>query len=347
MSRQISYGEEPSYMQCVYYPEEEAAELFDPWMKMAKASALVAAALAFISFIILFLACCCKFSKPTFERWLLWMYIWAAIFISLAFLMYGGHFCKDNLCKVAEGSGYAISCFLFYLVNANTVKSMGQPPPSDGNNDDDDKGDQYWYVYLFICHWGEDEWSNRASFLCSLSMALGSFLPTSPFLNLCACVFFYDFLLLTNNTQLLQTGTTTTMNGLEGLVEEAMTVVVIVMMTRTAVRLMNTTMMSTMMTSTMMATSAMDASIAIKALMVMALMMMMTLKTLMMSLTKKMLTDRKEMVLSVVVVVAAQVAAVAMACLMKYPMGAGKTHRTRWIRAVDPISTTPTTTTTT
>jgi hypothetical protein len=28
MARQISYGEVPSYMQCVYYPKEEMDELF-------------------------------------------------------------------------------------------------------------------------------------------------------------------------------------------------------------------------------------------------------------------------------------------------------------------------------
>jgi hypothetical protein len=146
MSRQISYGEEPSYMQCVFYPPEEIDELFDPWMNMAKTFAYFAAILAFVSMLVLMLACCCRFNKPTFERWLLWFYIWAAIFMLLTFFMYGGHFCKDNVCKVAEGSGYAISCFMFYLVTANTVKSMGQPPPDNmADDDDDDKGDHLWY----------------------------------------------------------------------------------------------------------------------------------------------------------------------------------------------------------
>jgi uncharacterized membrane protein YgcG len=146
MARQISYGEEPSYMQCVYYPKEEIDELFDPWMNSAKTFAFAAAILAFVSMLVLILACCCRFNKPTFERWLLWFYIWAAIFMLLTFLMYGGHFCKDNVCKVAEGSGYAISCFMFYLVTANTVKSMGQPPPDNmADDDDDDKGDHLWY----------------------------------------------------------------------------------------------------------------------------------------------------------------------------------------------------------
>ena len=57
VSRQISFGEEPSYMQCVYYPPEEVDELFDPWMRWAKTCAIWAAILAFISFVVLVLAC--------------------------------------------------------------------------------------------------------------------------------------------------------------------------------------------------------------------------------------------------------------------------------------------------
>lgn len=83
-----------------------------------------------------------------YERWLFWFYIFASLCIAFSFLMFGSEFCSENNCKIAQGGGWAISTFFFWLCCANTVKSMAQarPPRSRNNdNDDDDDANSLWY----------------------------------------------------------------------------------------------------------------------------------------------------------------------------------------------------------
>jgi hypothetical protein len=144
LGRQITYGETADYQQCLYYPDEEKVVLEDIWMQGSTFSAYACAGLQLIACVVLFLTCCCAFNRATFERWLMWIYIYASCFMALTFLMFGAHFCKENDCDVSIGSGYAISCWLFLVVSANSVKNMGQPPPDEMVNPDDDE-DNLWY----------------------------------------------------------------------------------------------------------------------------------------------------------------------------------------------------------
>ena len=144
LARQISYGETADYQQCLYYPEDERQVLEDTWMKGSTYAAYACAVLQVIGCAVLSFTCCCAFSKVTFERWLMWVYIYASCFMALTFLMFGAHFCKENDCDVANGSGLAISSWMFLVCCANMVKNMGQPPPSDMVDPDDDE-DNLWY----------------------------------------------------------------------------------------------------------------------------------------------------------------------------------------------------------
>jgi len=144
LARQISYGETADYQQCLYYPEDEQSVLEDTWMKGSTYSAYACAVLQVIGCVVLSFTCCCAFSKVTFERWLMWVYIYASCFMALTFLMFGAHFCKENDCDMANGSGLAISAWMFLVCCANMVKNMGQPPPADMVDPDDDE-DNLWY----------------------------------------------------------------------------------------------------------------------------------------------------------------------------------------------------------
>ena len=144
LARQISYGETADYQQCLYYPEDEYVVLEDTWMKGSTYSAYACAVLQVIGCVVLSFTCCCAFSKVTFERWLMWVYIYASCFMAMTFLMFGAHFCKENDCDVANGSGLAISAWMFLVSVANMVKNMGQPPPADMVDPDDDE-DNLWY----------------------------------------------------------------------------------------------------------------------------------------------------------------------------------------------------------
>ena len=144
LARQISYGEQPDYQQCLYYPEEELKALQDNWMKYSTHAAYACAVLQVIACAVLSTTCCCAYSRVTFERWLMWTYIWASCFMALTFLMYGTHNCTENDCDMANGGGFAISSWMFLLCCANMVKNMGQPPPDDMVDPDDDE-DNLWY----------------------------------------------------------------------------------------------------------------------------------------------------------------------------------------------------------
>lgn len=154
LSRETDYGVAPDYRQCTWYPQEEYDLIFDGWMHTGRIFAFISAILAAVSFVVIVLTCCVAFSPIMFERWLFWFYIVAAITIALSFFIYGSEYCSENACKVADGSGWAISAFMFHLVSANTVKSFAQAGPKqssalvDEEEDlDDEELDDLYYEH--------------------------------------------------------------------------------------------------------------------------------------------------------------------------------------------------------
>lgn len=139
LSKEVELGDVPDYRTCSYYPVDQYDLVFDSWMKAAKAFTFMSGVLGFVCFAVLILSCCLAFSPSMFERWLMWMYLFAAIFILLSFLAFGNEFCDLHDCKVAQGGGWAISAFLFWIVCANTVKSMAAADFDDYDNDDPDR----------------------------------------------------------------------------------------------------------------------------------------------------------------------------------------------------------------
>jgi hypothetical protein len=160
-SREADYGVKPDYQQCIWYPPDEYADMFDGWMKTGRFFAMLSAILAIACFVVMLMTCCFAFSRSMFEKWLFWMYIWAAIFVAFSFFIFGNEYCQENDCKVADGCGWAISAFMFHLLAANTVKSfpMANAPTSSPkrrgrnkkNNDeyeeseDEDEFDDLYY----------------------------------------------------------------------------------------------------------------------------------------------------------------------------------------------------------
>lgn len=144
LSRQIEHGEGADYQNCIYYPDEEKHVLEDSWMKGSTYAAYICAALQVIACVVISTTCCCAYNRPCWERWMMWLYIWASCCMALTFLMFGAHFCKENDCDVANGSAMAISAWMFLVCCANMVKNMGQPPPDDMVDPDDDE-DNLWY----------------------------------------------------------------------------------------------------------------------------------------------------------------------------------------------------------
>jgi len=152
-SMETDFDLEPDYQQCSYYADDVRENYFDGWVESGKAFAIISQILGTICFLVLFNTCWCAFSQETFSRWLVWLYLLAAGSIGLAFLVFGAEFCSENRCKVAAGSGYTITVFMFWLSTCNTVKSIGAPmprPPSDGGtgshfgNEDDEFADLYY-----------------------------------------------------------------------------------------------------------------------------------------------------------------------------------------------------------
>jgi hypothetical protein len=157
LSRETDYGIKPDYRQCTWYPQDEYDNIFDGWMKTGRFFAFASAVLATVGFLVMLMTCCVAFSRSMFEKWLFWMYIWAAILVALSFFIFGSEYCQENDCKVADGCGWAISAFMFHLLAANTVKSFPiakapnhQPNRRNKNrnkkndddyNDDDDDDD--------------------------------------------------------------------------------------------------------------------------------------------------------------------------------------------------------------
>lgn len=144
LARQVEYGENPDYQQCIYYPDDEKHVLEDSFMKGSTMSAYACAFLQVIACVVLSTTCCCAYNRACWERWMMWTYIYASCFMACTFLMYGTHFCRENDCDMAHGGGFAISSWMFLVCCANVVKNMGQPPPDDMVDPDDDE-DNLWY----------------------------------------------------------------------------------------------------------------------------------------------------------------------------------------------------------
>lgn len=144
LAREAEFGEPTDYQQCIYYPEDEQVYLEDSFMKGSTYSAYACAVLQVIACIVLTTTCSCAYNRTTFERWLMWTYIYASCCMALTFLMFGAHFCKENDCDMDNGSALAISSWMFLICCANMVKNMGQPPPDDMVDPDDDE-DNLWY----------------------------------------------------------------------------------------------------------------------------------------------------------------------------------------------------------
>jgi hypothetical protein len=144
LAREVDYGIMPDFKQCVYYPQAEYDLIFDGWMHTGRLFAFLSAILSAVCFMVLFCTCCCAFSPSMFERWLFWMYISAAICIALSMFAYGCEWCSESECKVADGTGWAISAFMFHLVSANTVKSFAAagPPTSRNVDEQEDANDE-------------------------------------------------------------------------------------------------------------------------------------------------------------------------------------------------------------
>ena len=151
-ARETDYGLESDYADCSHYLPEEIDVVFDSWMNAGKFFAFVSMIIGGLGFLILFSTCFCAYTQNMFERWLMWSFILASCASGLMFLVFGSEHCQENKCKVAAGSGYAISTWMFWVSTANTVKSMtGAPPKKDkpkkkrrnrrGNSDDGDEED--------------------------------------------------------------------------------------------------------------------------------------------------------------------------------------------------------------
>jgi hypothetical protein len=160
LSREADFGTQPDYKQCIYYPDEEYADLFaDGWMPAAKLFVQMSGILGIIGACVLILACCLAYTSVMFERWLLWGYLLAAAFSALSMLIFGSQFCADNECEIGQTGGSAISLFLFWCVMANTVKSMGEvlPPKKPRGQEDDDDDDDYGYDDGYVGNDDDDE----------------------------------------------------------------------------------------------------------------------------------------------------------------------------------------------
>lgn len=145
-SREADYGVTPDYQNCIYYPDEERDYVFDAWMNTGMVFAFLSGILGLICFVILIFACCVAFTPVMFERWVMWLYIFASFAMALTFMVFGSEWCQENRCKLGQGGGYVISAFFFWLCAANSVKSMARPLPRP-NDDETGKSNRSPYEY--------------------------------------------------------------------------------------------------------------------------------------------------------------------------------------------------------
>lgn len=156
ISRGTTFEEAPSYMSCISYTDQEKAGLFDAWMHAARFFLFLSTAFGVIGFVVLFTAICVAWSPNTFEHWLMWNYVFAALAIPMSYMLFGSPLCADNECKLGQGGIQCISIFLFWLTCANTVKSFptASPPDEYGGGEGEDNDDLYYETE-------EDMWNDR------------------------------------------------------------------------------------------------------------------------------------------------------------------------------------------
>jgi len=154
VSRAPFFEETPDYMQCKWYTADDKAQIFDIWMKSARAFLFISTILGMVGAVFLFMALCVAFTPHTFTHWMMWNYVFAAVTIPLSYLIFGSAWCSENDCKLGEGGVQAISIFLFWLCAANTVKGFPEAAPAPQDEDEDD--DSLYYENE------EDMWNDRA-----------------------------------------------------------------------------------------------------------------------------------------------------------------------------------------
>ncbi|GAX27764.1 hypothetical protein FisN_13Hh133 [Fistulifera solaris] len=138
-SRETDYGLVSDYKSCSYYAEDEKAEIIDAWVNASKFFTWLSMFLGTVAFFIVFSTCMCAYSQSMFARWLMWAYLIASICMGLSFLVFGSEFCQENKCDVAQGSGYALTTFMFWLSSANTIKSFGGAAPEGPSRDNGER----------------------------------------------------------------------------------------------------------------------------------------------------------------------------------------------------------------
>jgi len=137
-------AEPVDYDSCVNYSAEEYDVTFnDWWFSYGKMFFIMAVALGGLGAVIISTTCCFAYHTHMFEKLLLWIYLFAAIFQGLAFLGFGTHHCATYICKVGPGTQFAISSFFMWLTVANFVKSAPEalPPEHFGKDLEDDEHD--------------------------------------------------------------------------------------------------------------------------------------------------------------------------------------------------------------
>jgi len=150
-AREIEQGEEADYSNCIAYSEAEMQNSFDDgFWDTGRTFAIMSMIFGSIGTLIVLATMCVAFHLHMFEKLLLWIYLLAAICQGFAFFAFGTDFCREHICRVGIGSGYAITAFFMLLVCANTVKSFPEalPPKSF---DDDDSDSEYE---------SDDDWLN-------------------------------------------------------------------------------------------------------------------------------------------------------------------------------------------
>jgi len=150
-AREIEQGEEADYSNCIAYSEAEMQNSFDDgFWDTGRTFAIISMIFGSIGTLIVLATMCVAFHLHMFEKLLLWIYLLAAICQGFAFFAFGTDFCREHICRVGIGSGYAITAFFMLLVCANTVKSFPEalPPKSF---DDDDSDSEYE---------SDDDWLN-------------------------------------------------------------------------------------------------------------------------------------------------------------------------------------------
>lgn len=144
IAREVSFSEIPDWGNCIMYPNNEKG-IIDGWWSASRFFTFLSGFLGVLGLLVLIGSICVACSPNMFEHWLVWNYIFAAIFSALGYLIFGAAFCKENECKLGQGGIQIISSFLFWISLANTVKSWPQAkPPGQPEDEEDDIYDLYY-----------------------------------------------------------------------------------------------------------------------------------------------------------------------------------------------------------